>query len=76
MPYHRRIRCCGQKPSAFAQYLTPVRQTDWVVYAKPSFGGPAVLQNILHPPRARLPLPEVQLTRQTKLNKEPAPSSS
>jgi len=25
---------------AFTQYLTPVRQTEWVVYAKPSFGGP------------------------------------
>ena len=29
-----------REPSAFAQYLAPVRQTEWVVYAKPSFGGP------------------------------------
>src|ERR1022692_330484 len=27
-------------PSAFAQFLAPVRQTEWVVYAKPPFGGP------------------------------------
>jgi hypothetical protein len=27
-------------PSAFTQYLAPLRQTEWVVYAKPSFGGP------------------------------------
>jgi hypothetical protein len=27
-------------PSAFAAYLTPLRQTEWVVYAKPPFGGP------------------------------------
>ena len=25
---------------AFAEYLAPVRTTDWVVYAKPPFGGP------------------------------------
>jgi hypothetical protein len=29
-----------RKPSAFAQYLAPLRQTEWVVYAKPPFGGP------------------------------------
>jgi hypothetical protein len=27
-------------PSAFAQYLAPLRKADWVVYAKPPFGGP------------------------------------
>src|ERR1017187_4181721 len=27
-------------PSAFPQFLAPVRQTEWVVYAKPPFGGP------------------------------------
>jgi hypothetical protein len=27
-------------PQAFAAYLTPVRATEWVVYAKPPFGGP------------------------------------
>ena len=29
-----------QAPSAFARYLAPVRQAEWVVYAKPPFGGP------------------------------------
>jgi hypothetical protein len=27
-------------PAAFARYLVPVRQVEWVVYAKPPFGGP------------------------------------
>ncbi len=27
-------------PIAFAAYLAPLRQVDWVVYAKPPFGGP------------------------------------
>ncbi len=27
-------------PQAFARYLAPVREIDWVVYAKPPFGGP------------------------------------
>jgi len=27
-------------PEAFATHLAPLRKTDWVVYAKPSFGGP------------------------------------
>jgi hypothetical protein len=27
-------------PQAFAQYLAPVRTAEWVVYAKPPFGGP------------------------------------
>jgi len=26
--------------AAFAQYLAPLRERDWVVYAKPPFGGP------------------------------------
>ena len=29
-----------QAPAAFARYLAPVRQAEWVVYAKPPFGGP------------------------------------
>ena len=29
-----------QAPAAFARYLAPVRNTEWVVYAKPPFGGP------------------------------------
>ena len=27
-------------PGAFAKYLAPVRHAEWVVYAKPPFGGP------------------------------------
>jgi hypothetical protein len=27
-------------PRAFAQYLAPARHAEWVVYAKPPFGGP------------------------------------
>ena len=27
-------------PPAFARYLAPLKNTDWVVYAKPPFGGP------------------------------------
>jgi len=27
-------------PAAFARYLAPLRKTEWVVYAKPPFGGP------------------------------------
>ncbi|WVX51467.1 IS91 family transposase ISMno23 (plasmid) [Roseobacter fucihabitans] len=27
-------------PQAFAAYLAPLRTIDWVVYAKPPFGGP------------------------------------
>ena len=29
-----------QVTKAFARYLAPVRKTEWVVYAKPPFGGP------------------------------------
>lgn len=29
-----------QAPRAFARYLAPLRRTEWVVYAKPPFGGP------------------------------------
>ncbi len=29
-----------QGPGAFARYLAPVRRVEWVVYAKPPFGGP------------------------------------
>jgi hypothetical protein len=27
-------------PAAFTRYLAPLRETEWVVYAKPPFGGP------------------------------------
>ena len=29
-----------RNPSAFAAYLAPLRQAEWVVYSKPPFGGP------------------------------------
>jgi hypothetical protein len=29
-----------QEPGVFARYLAPVRRAEWVVYAKPPFGGP------------------------------------
>ena len=29
-----------QEPGAFARYLAPARRAEWVVYAKPPFGGP------------------------------------
>ena len=29
-----------QTPATFARYLAPLRQAEWVVYAKPPFGGP------------------------------------
>jgi hypothetical protein len=29
-----------QEPMALARYLAPVRRAEWVVYAKPPFGGP------------------------------------
>ena len=29
-----------QEPGAFARHLAPVRRAEWVVYAKPPFGGP------------------------------------
>ena len=35
------------KAQAFAAYLAPLRKTEWVVYAKPPFGGPeAVLADL------------------------------
>src|SRR5262245_25154553 len=30
-------------PQTFAAYLAPLRKTEWVVYSKPPFGGPAAL---------------------------------
>jgi hypothetical protein len=34
-------------PKAFAQYLAPLRKSEWVVYAKPPFGGPEHVLNYL-----------------------------
>src|SRR5437899_5137746 len=36
-----------REPQAFAQYLAPLRQAEWVVYAKPPFGGPEQVLNYL-----------------------------
>ena len=48
-------------PAAFRQALAPLRAIDWVVYAKPPFGGPAQVLEYLgrdHPPgRDRQPPP-------------------
>lgn len=30
-----------RQPAAFAKYLAPLRRAEWVVYAKPPFGGPS-----------------------------------
>jgi hypothetical protein len=48
----RRLHFAGaleplQDPAAFAQYLAPLRQVEWVVYAKPPFGGPAQVLDYL-----------------------------
>ena len=34
------LRIAARSRSAFARYLAPLRRTDWVIYAKPPFGGP------------------------------------
>ena len=34
-------------PDAFAAHLAPLRKTNWVVYAKPSFGGPEAVLTYL-----------------------------
>jgi Putative transposase/Transposase zinc-binding domain len=34
-------------PKAFAHYLVPLRKSEWVVYAKPPFGGPEQVLNYL-----------------------------
>ena len=36
-----------REPQAFAHYLAPLRKTEWVVYAKPPFGGPQQVLNYL-----------------------------
>jgi hypothetical protein len=36
-----------KEPAAFRDYLVPLKQIDWVVYAKPPFGGPAQALNYL-----------------------------
>ena len=34
-------------PNAFAQYLAPLRKCEWVIYAKPPFGGPEAVLSYL-----------------------------
>ena len=36
-----------REPHAFARYLAPLGKTEWVVYAKPPFGGPEQVLNYL-----------------------------
>jgi len=36
-----------REPKVFAQYLAPLKKIDWVVYAKPPFGGPEHVLNYL-----------------------------
>ena len=41
-----KLQLCGeleglQQPVRFAEYVAPLRQMEWVVYAKPPLGGPA-----------------------------------
>jgi len=38
LEFHGQLQLLGD-PQAFQQHLAPVRQTEWVVYAKPPFGG-------------------------------------
>ena len=35
------------EPQAFASYLAPLRKIEWVVYAKPPFGGPEAMLTYL-----------------------------
>jgi hypothetical protein len=42
---NRQLQCFSEleplrHPAAFTRYLAPLRKTEWVVYAKPPFGGP------------------------------------
>jgi hypothetical protein len=38
---------CLMQADAFAKWLAPFRKTDWVVYAKPPFGGPEAVLSYL-----------------------------
>jgi hypothetical protein len=50
-----------QEPAAFARYLTPLRDVEWVVYAKrPSAAGPR-LSRPLHPSRRHRQQPSARL---------------
>jgi predicted Zn-ribbon and HTH transcriptional regulator len=39
LDFHGELKCLGEKRN-FVQWLTRVAGTEWVVYAKPPFGGP------------------------------------
>ena len=46
------LTCAGRlgslaEPTAFALWLTPLRHKDWIVYAKPPLGGPALVLKYL-----------------------------
>jgi len=49
-----------QKPDEFASYLMPVKDQDWVVYAKPPFGGPAQVLEYLGRYTLRVALSNVE----------------
>ena len=47
-------------PAAFKAHLAPLRRAEWVVHARPPFGGPAAVPGLprpLHPPRRHLGQP-------------------
>lgn len=44
-------------PQAFASFLRPLRETDWVVYAKAPFGGPSQVLDWIGDPTGRHPGP-------------------
>jgi len=46
LQFHSKLEAL-RDPKAFATYLGPAAQTEWVVYAKAPFGGPAQVLNYL-----------------------------
>ena len=48
-------------PDAFAAHLAPLRKTDWVVYAKPPFGGPEAVLAYLSRYTHRVAIPNHRL---------------
>jgi hypothetical protein len=51
-----------REPSAFAAYLAPLRKAEWVVYAKPPFGGPLQVLEYLGRYTQRVALSNQRLT--------------
>jgi hypothetical protein len=40
-------KCAGQFAAAFKTYLRPLREIDWVVYAKEPFAGPRQVRSLM-----------------------------